>query len=151
VDGGPVCLTCLYGDVQPLTIYPIGVVANERRRERGLGTRSASGGDVSEIRLHPGLAPLMKGLADETHLVIVWQLHRARGVETDFARGFDGKRVGPFASRTPDRLTPIAITEVELLGIEGTVLSVRGLDAIDGSPVLDIKMSVPRGRPKPSE
>jgi len=152
VDGEPVCLSCLYGDVQPVAMYPIGVVVNDKqRRDRGFGTRSSTDSDVSEIQLHPGMAPLLEGLADETHLVVVWLLHRSRGVKTAFARGRDGKQVGPFASRTPDRLTPIAITEVELLGIEGTVLSVRGLDAINGTPVLDIKMSLDHPLPKPTE
>ena len=143
VDGEPVCVPCLYGDVKPVVMYPIGTVVNDRqRRARGFGTRSPTDSKISEIRLNPGLASLMGGLADEKHLVIVWQLHQSRGVETVFSRGWDHKKVGPFASRTPDRLTPIAITEVELVGVEGTVLRVRGLDAINGTPVLDIKMSI---------
>ena len=83
----------------------------------------------------------MKALADETHLTIIWHLHQARPIKTVFHRGWDGKEVGPFASRTPDRLMPIAVTDVELIEVRGTTLVVRGLDAIDGTPVLDIKVS----------
>jgi len=83
----------------------------------------------------------MSGVADETHLTIVWQFHRSGPITTVFARGWDGKRVGPFASRTPHRLTPIAVTDVELLEVHDTTLVVRGLEAIDGTPVLDIKVS----------
>jgi len=93
------------------------------------------------IRLSGGMSSMMKGLSDETHLTVLWQLHKSRPVKTVFARGWDGKKVGPFASRTPDRLTPIAITDVELLEVEGTTLTVRGLDAVDGTPVLDIKVA----------
>ena len=147
VDGKPVCLKCLYDDVEPVAIRPIGVVVKEKRRApRGSGN---TGADVSEIRLSPGMARFMKGLADETHLTIVWQLHRAGPVKPVFSRGWDGKRVGPFASRTPNRLTPIAITDVELLDVKGTTLVVRGLDAMNGTPVLDIKVgraSLKRGR-----
>jgi len=150
VDGEPICLSCLYGDVKPVLVYPIGVVKNDRHRnEKGFGTSSPTRSDTSEIHLHPGMAPFMKGLEDESHLVVVWQTHRPRGIKTIFARGWDGKRVGPFASRTPDRLSPIAITEVALLEAKGTVLSVRGLDAINGTPVLDIKMSLSHPRKKP--
>jgi len=139
VDGEAVCCRCLYGDAEALTIYPIGVVVNDKqRRSKGFGT---TGGAVSQIRLAAGMARFLTGLADESHLTIIWQLHRARPVKTVFARGWDGKRVGPFASRTPDRPTPIAVTDVELLGVEGTTLTVRGLDAINGTPVLDIKVS----------
>jgi len=139
IDQQPVCLDCLYGGVEPVCIWPIGVVANGKKRSGdAFGT---TGGDVSVIRLSGGMSSMMKGLSDETHLTIVWQLHKSRPVKTVFARGWDGRKVGPFASRTPDRLTPIAITDVELLKVEGTTLTVRGLDAIDGTPVLDIKVA----------
>ena len=142
VDGQPVCLDCLYGPVEPVTIWPIGVVVNDRQRAKeGFG---ATGGDLSEIRLAPGQLRFMQGLADETHLTIVWQLHQSRPPKTVFHRGWDGKEVGPFASRTPDRLSPIAVTEVELVEVRGTTLIVRGLDAVNGTPVLDIKVS-PKG------
>ncbi|NBB95157.1 MAG: hypothetical protein GVY16_05395 [Planctomycetes bacterium] len=139
IDDEPLCARCLYGRVEPVTIRPIGVVANDkRRRQTGFGT---TGGEVSEIRLAPGMARFLHGLADESHLTVVWLLHAQRPLRTRFNRGWDGKEVGPFASRTPDRLTPIAVTDVELLGVEGTTLTVRGLDAIDGTPVLDIKVA----------
>jgi len=140
VDGEPVCLKCLYGDVEPLTIRPIGFVVNDKTRaNRAFGT---TGGSVSEIRLYPGIARFMKGLADESHLTILWHIHRQRPLRTVFARGWDGKEVGPFASRTPDRLTPIAVTDVELVEVKGTTLVVRGLDAINETPVLDIKVGM---------
>jgi len=50
--------------------------------------------------------------------------------------------VGVFASRTPNRLSKIAIQDVTLVKIEGTTLYVEGLDAINGSPVLDIKLKI---------
>ena len=139
IDGKPVCIKCLYGDVEPLVIRPIGYVVNDKERNKaGFGT---TGSNVSKIELLPGMVRFMKGLEDETHLTVLWQLHKARAVKTVFARGWDGKQVGPFASRTPDRLTQIAVTDVELIGVEGTTLVVRGLDAINGTPVLDIKVS----------
>ena len=141
IDGQPVCATCLYGDVEPFRIWPIGVVVNDKARaeDRDFGT---TGGDVSEIRLCPSMARFMKGIEDETHLTILWYPHKARALKSVFARGWDGKKVGPFASRTPDRLTPIAVSEVELLAVNGTTLTVRGLEAIDGTPVLDAKVSM---------
>jgi len=140
VDGAPVCLTCLYGDAEPIEMRPIGRVVNDKaRRGDRFGT---TGGKVSEIRLFPGMARFMAGVSDESHLMIIWGLHQTRPPKTRFARGWDGKKVGPFASRTPDRLTPIAVTDVELLEVKGTTLVVRGLDAIDGSPVLDVKVSM---------
>lgn len=140
IDGKPVPLKDLYEDAKPITIRPIGVVVNDR--QRGPGGFGITGGDVSEIHLFPGMARFMKGLEDETSLLVLWHFHQARPIRSVFARGWDGKEVGPFASRTPDRLTPIGVTEVELLEVRGTTLVVRGLDAFNGTPVLDIKVSM---------
>ncbi len=140
IDGHTVCLNCLYDAVEPISFRPIGFVANDKRRRAvGFGT---TGGDISEIRLLPYMQHFMKGIEDESRLLILWHIHQARDIKTVFRRGWDGKRVGPFASRTPDRLTPIGVTEVELLRVEGATLVVRGLDAVDGTPVLDIKVAV---------
>ncbi|MGC9454896.1 MAG: TrmO family methyltransferase domain-containing protein [Phycisphaerae bacterium] len=139
IDGETVCLRCLHGDAEPVVIYPIGVVHNDKtRRPDGFGT---SGGDVSEIRLYCGQKRFLKGLADESKLTVVWQLHRRQDIRSEFHRGWDGKHVGVFASRTPDRVTPIAVTDVDLLEVRDDTLVVRGLDAIDGTPVLDIKVA----------
>src|SRR5262249_40913279 len=55
----------------------------------------------------------------------------------------DAPRLGVFAQRTKYRPSAIGVTAVELLGIDGAVLKVRGLDALDGTPVLDIKPYIP--------
>jgi tRNA (Thr-GGU) A37 N-methylase len=150
VDGEALPLDSLYpADAKPLLIRPIGYVVNDK--ERGAGGFGITGGDISEIHLYPSMARFMKGLADETSLLILWHFHKARPIRSEFARGYDGKQVGPFASRTPDRLTPIGVTEVELLEVKGTTLVVRNLDAFNGTPVLDIKVSMAslrRGKPR---
>jgi tRNA (Thr-GGU) A37 N-methylase len=147
IDGDPVPLSALYpDDAKPILIRPIGYVVNDKERGPGgldiTGSFGITGGDISEIRLYPGMARFMKGLEDETSLLILWHFHKARPIRSVFARGFDGKRVGPFASRTSDRLTPIGVTKVELLEVRGTTLVVRNLDAFNGTPVLDIKVSM---------
>ena len=141
IDGEPVSLESLYpDDAKPITIRPIGYVVNDKCR--GESDFGITGGDISEIHLYPGMGRFMTGLADETSLLILWHFHQARPVRSVFARGYDGKQVGPFASRTSDRLTPIGVTEVELLEVKGTTLVVRNLDAFNGTPVLDIKVSM---------
>ncbi len=82
----------------------------------------------------------MYKMQEETHLTILYHLHRARPVRSRFKRGLDGKLVGVFASRTPDRLSGIGVQDVRLVAVRGTTLIVEGLDAIDGTPVLDIKL-----------
>jgi len=82
----------------------------------------------------------MHKLEEEECVTIVYYLHKARPIRSRFKRGLDGKDVGVFASRTPDRLSRIGIQDVRLLRVEATTLVVEDLDAINGTPVLDIKM-----------
>ena len=139
IDGRPVCTTCLYGDAEPFKIYPIGTVRNELHRGKsGFGTTGP--GVISRIELLSSQERFLYGLADEEHITVVYYLHQAKPVQSIFNRGLDGKRTGVFATRTPDRLSRIGIQDVKLVKIEKTTLYVEGLDAIDGTPVLDIKL-----------
>jgi tRNA (Thr-GGU) A37 N-methylase len=138
VDERPVCVTCLYGGAEPFKIYPIGVIRTKLRTdEKELGLKSHE--EVSCIDLMPSQKRFMYGLEEEEFLTIVYYLHKSRSVKTLFHRRSDGKMVGVFASHTPHRPSKIAIQDVRLLEIKGTTLYVSGLDALDGSPVLDIK------------
>lgn len=103
----------------------------------------------SEIHLDPQLAGGLQGLAGFSHILVVFFLDRAQGFDPAKQllrkpRGReDMQAVGVFAQRTKYRPNPIGITAVELRGIEGSIVKVRGLDALDGTPVLDIKPYMP--------
>ena len=103
----------------------------------------------SEIHLDPQLAGGLQGLDGYSHILVAFFLDRAQGFDpaTQLLRKPRGREdmqaVGVFAQRTKYRPNPLGITAVQLLGIEGNVLKVRGLDALDGTPVLDIKPYMP--------
>lgn len=79
------------------------------------------------------------GVGDRV-LVLTWLDRADRGVLSVHPRGDPTRpRTGVFATRSPHRPNPIGLHRVEVLSIEGRRLSVRGLEAIDGTPVLDIK------------
>ena len=138
IDGRPVCFTCLYGRAKPFQVYPIGVVRKKlRTEEKDLNLQSPE--EISCIDLLPSQRRFMYRLDEEGFLTIVYYLHKSRSVKTVFPRRFDGKEVGVFASRTPHRPSKLAIQDVRLLEVRGTTLYVSGLDALDQSPVLDIK------------
>ena len=139
IDNKPVCRTCLYGRDKPFKIYPIGIVRNElKRAKKGFGTAGKQG--ISRIELLESQRPFLYKLAEERTITVVYYLHQVNKGKSVFPRGLDGKKVGIFASRTPYRLSKIGIQDVRLLKIEGTTIYVRGLDAVDNTPVLDIKM-----------
>ena len=82
------------------------------------------------------------GLADIggfSHLIVLWEFDRVDGVELTAHPPSDDRRHGVFATRSPRRPNPIGLTIVELLRHEGRLLHVRGIDMLDGTPILDIK------------
>jgi tRNA-Thr(GGU) m(6)t(6)A37 methyltransferase TsaA len=100
---------------------------------------------ISEIRIDPRWAKALKGIEGFSHIIVLFYLDRSRGVDLQVhpRRRMDLPLVGLFASRTPRRPNPIGLTVCRLLKRRGTRLTVQGLDAFDGTPVLDIKPYIP--------
>jgi len=126
---------------QPVTVNPVGIVSSPRR-----DVLDDDWGDVvSTISLLPAFgAEAVAGLEEFSHLEVLFLFDRVepsrvhRG--TRRPRGNPAwPEVGIFAQRGKDRPNRIGLSTCELERVDGTVLTVRGLDAIDGSPVLDIK------------
>lgn len=128
-----------------VTLTPIGVVKN--------GINQMSTGNwaqaESRIELNADLVPGLQGLADFSHAVVVFHLHQISPFDKAKQllrqpRGMEHlPPVGVFAQRTKFRPNPIGVTPVRLISITGNVLTVTGLDAMDGTPVLDIKPFIP--------
>jgi tRNA-Thr(GGU) m(6)t(6)A37 methyltransferase TsaA len=97
---------------------------------RGLGAQHEAEG---ELELLPEFAA---GLTD---LFVLWVFDRAEGYQLVSTPPCDDRPHGVFASRSPSRPNPIGLTVVRLLGREGRRLKVRGVDMVDGTPILDIK------------
>lgn len=114
--------------------------------EMSLGNWS---GVDSEIHLDPRYAQGLAGLEEYSHVLVVFLLDRIKDFDpaTQSLRKPRGKEhmraVGVFAQRTKYRPNPIGVTAVKLRGIAGNVVKVTGLDALDGTPVLDLKPYIP--------
>jgi tRNA-Thr(GGU) m(6)t(6)A37 methyltransferase TsaA len=95
----------------------------------------------SRIILDPLLAEGLKGLEPGQKIIVVFHLHRAQGFDLlQHPRGDRNRpRRGVFALCSPRRPNPIGISVVDLVAVEGNILRVQGLDALNGTPVLDIK------------
>jgi tRNA-Thr(GGU) m(6)t(6)A37 methyltransferase TsaA len=103
---------------------------------KGLGAKHDAQG-VLEI-----LAEFELGLTDVegfSHLFVIWAFDRSDSFELIGNTPIDHLPHGVFATRSPRRPNPIALTVVELLSREGRHLHVRGVDMLDGTPILDIK------------
>lgn len=95
----------------------------------------------SQIYLDPALVEGLAGLESGQKIMVVFYFHRAQGYDLQqHPRGdVTRPRRGVFALCSPRRPNPIGVTVVDLVAIEGNTLRVHGLDAINGTPVLDLK------------
>jgi tRNA-Thr(GGU) m(6)t(6)A37 methyltransferase TsaA len=95
----------------------------------------------SRILLHPSLVDGLQGLEPGQQIMVIFYFHRSEGFDLlQHPRGDRNRpKRGVFSLHSPNRPNPIGVTIVDLISVEGNVLRVRGLDAINGTPVLDLK------------
>ena len=95
----------------------------------------------SRIILDPTLSEGLRGLVPGEQIMVIFSFHRSEGYDLRQHPRGDRSRPqrGVFALRSPRRPNPIGVTVVDLVAVEGNILRVRGLDAINGTPVLDLK------------
>ena len=128
-----------------ITLTEIGFVENNVQEQTDLNWGSVE----SRIALHEAYSGGLAGLAGFTHAIVVTLLHEAKfASEKHLQRRprnlADMPLVGIFSQRAKDRPNPIGITAVEIAAVEGDTLIVKGLDAINGTPVPDIKPYYPQ-------
>ena len=107
-----------------------------REIPKGLGAKHEVEGSL-EIRAE--FEPGLKDIEGFSHLIVIWVFDRSTGFDLAGTPPSDDRPHGVFATRSPRRPNPIGLTVVELLDREGPVLRVRGIDMLDGTPILDIK------------
>jgi len=122
------------------TSRPIGFVSSPYKDvgevPKGLGAQHEADG---VLKILPEFGAGLTDIEGFSHLVVIWEFDRARGFELLGTPPSDNRPHGVFATRSPRRPNPIALTIVELIRREGVELHVRGLDMLDGTAILDIK------------
>ena len=124
---------------EEISLKPIGVVQTTT-----VGNEVRDRNRLSQIILENELVKALDGIEEFSHIFVIFWLHKISKEQLQTLKVHPrGRRdmplLGIFATRTMLRPNPIGLTLVELVRVEGRVLTVRGLDAIDGTPVLDIK------------
>ncbi|GAB3809210.1 tRNA (N6-threonylcarbamoyladenosine(37)-N6)-methyltransferase TrmO [Micromonospora zhanjiangensis] len=125
----------------PYTVHPIGRVRSPLT-DRDLAPRQGDeGAPESTLVFTADVAPGLAGIAVGAELLVLTWLDRAdRDVLVVHPRGDrDRPEQGVFTTRSPDRPNPIGLHRVTVLSVDGTRLRVRDLEALDGTPVLDVK------------
>jgi len=126
-------------------LQPIGVIHSPFKESAGtpIQPRMAEGARGS-ITIYKKFAPGLKDLKGFERIWLIYWFHRAGSAQIMVTPYLDSKLRGLFATRAPCRPNPIGISCVRLLSIRGRTLYVSDLDALDGTPLLDIKPYVPK-------
>ena len=122
-----------------ICLEPVGFVKTE-----AVGKEVRDKNVISQIIFCEELTEALDGVEEFSHLFVLFWLHKIEGKKMDSMkvrpRGrSDMPILGIFGTRAPHRPNPIGLTRVKLLNVERNVVTVQGLDAFNGTPVLDIK------------
>jgi tRNA-Thr(GGU) m(6)t(6)A37 methyltransferase TsaA len=109
---------------------------NTQQVPKGLGAQHAAEGILDILPQYEAGLTDIEGFS---HLIVLWVFDRAGGFELLGTPPSDNSPHGVFATRSPRRPNPIGLTVIELIRREGSRLHVRGVDMLDGTPILDIK------------
>jgi tRNA-Thr(GGU) m(6)t(6)A37 methyltransferase TsaA len=120
-------------------VYFIGTIHTPWRTRDECPKRGGPDGPICSIVIDERWRAALTGLADHRRIQVLYWMHRARRdlvLQTPLRTG---QTTGTFALRSPVRPNPIASSVVELVAIDGATLQVRGLDCLDGTPLIDLK------------
>ncbi len=122
-----------------LELRPIGVIHSsfkdgDEAPYQGYRTRK-----ISRVEVFSEFGRGLQDIEGFSHIIVIYWFHKSHGYHLIVKTPWDDVPHGLFTTRSPHRPCPVALTVVELVSVERNVLKVRGLDAIDGSPLLDIK------------
>lgn len=120
-------------------LYFIGRIRTPWAKRSDCPRRGALDGPECRLEIDPRWAAALEGVAQSPRLQVLYWMHEARRDLVLQSPRHDGTTRGTFSLRSPVRPNPIASSVVALVGVEGCTVTVRGLDCLDGTPLLDVK------------
>jgi tRNA-Thr(GGU) m(6)t(6)A37 methyltransferase TsaA len=127
----------------PIELYPVGYVRSPYKIKGDAPRQGRLSDTVSEIVIEEQYRPALWQMEGRKHLWVLCWFDRADRTVLRAVPPGTSQEKGVFAIRSPDRPNPISLCMVDLLEVNEGVLKVRGLDAFDGTPVIDIKVHSP--------
>jgi tRNA-Thr(GGU) m(6)t(6)A37 methyltransferase TsaA len=129
----------------PVTYEPIGVVRSPYEGLDGMPLQTVASAEVeATVELDARVHGALRDLGGFSHLWLLAHLDRVDGWTPEVTPFLDGDRPrGVLATRSPRHPNPIGLSLVELVAVDPGALRIRGIDLVDGTPVLDVKPYVP--------
>jgi tRNA-Thr(GGU) m(6)t(6)A37 methyltransferase TsaA len=124
-----------------MQLSPIGIIHSPYKDKKDCPPQGRE--EICEIEIFGEYGEGLKDIGGFSHLILLYWLHWATNFSLSVKTPWDSKPHGLFATRSPNRPNPIGFSVVELIEINGNRLKVKGLDALEGTPLLDMKPYLP--------
>ena len=127
-----------------IEIEPIGIIRSPFKNRAGMPVQSASNRAApGEVRLFPRYAAGIQDLDGFSHIILIYYLHKVEAAKLIVIPFLDTVQRGVFATRAPARPSHIGLSVAEIDKIEENIIYIKKIDALDETPVLDIKPFIP--------
>ena len=126
-----------------ILLTPIGLIHSPFQEPAETPIQAVRSTAEGWIEVFPEFAPGLQDVEGFSHLYLIYQFHRSQRTELLVEPFLDDTKHGIFAVRHPDRPNHLGLSVVELIGVNNNRLEIRGVDVLDGTPLLDIKPFVP--------
>ena len=126
--------------LKEVTFKPIGIIHSEHALEEKTPVQSVFAGNSRGLaEVFPEYADGLADIENFSHVYLIYHLHKVNGAKLKVNPFLQDKEHGIFATRAPWRPNAIGLSIVELVKREGNILHLKGVDILDGTPILDIK------------
>ena len=126
-----------------LELKPIGIIHSPYKSREEAPYQGCERDEICQVELFKEFEEGLKDIEGFSHIILIYYFHKSRGYHLLVKTPWDVKLHGLFTTRSPNRPCPLGLSVVELVAREKNILKVKGLDAIDGTPLLDIKPYIP--------
>ena len=126
-----------------LELKPIGIIHSPYRSMGVAPYHGYKSEETSQIEVFKEFEEGLKDIEGFSHIIVIFWFHKSEGFHLSVRTPWDDVLHGVFATRSPHRPCPLGLTVAELVARQNSILKVKGLDAIAGTPLLDIKPYVP--------
>jgi len=126
-----------------LELKPIGIIHSPFKNMGEAPYQGYKSEEISQIEVFEEFEEGLKDIEGFSHIIVIYWLNKSQGYHLLVKTPWDVNLHGLFTTRSPHRPCPLGLTVVELVAKKKNILTVKGLDAIDGTPLLDIKPYVP--------
>ena len=126
-----------------MKIRPIGIIHSPFQAKEKTPIQPVKSNKIGQVEVFEKFAPGLQDILGFSHIMLIYRFHKAKRYNLLVKPFLDDRYRGVFATRYPARPNQIGISVVQLLRQENNVLFVKGIDVLDGTPLLDIKPYVP--------